>query len=101
MPALRVKLVNLIKPGTALGCDIDLTADDRLDPLCLTGPVKVDNTVHDTVVCDGAGGLAHGLHGLRQVPDTAGAVEEAVFRMDVQVDKGHVLYLLKIRLQKF
>ena len=89
MAALGVKLMELIEPGTALGGHIDLAADDGLDSLRLTGPVKVDNAVHNAVVGDGAGGLAHGLDNFGQIPDTARAVKEAVLRMDMQMDKGH------------
>ena len=75
MAALRVQLVDLVEPGPALGGDVHLAADDRLDPLRLAGAVKVHGTVHDAVVRDSAGGLAHGLHDAGQVPDAAGAVQ--------------------------
>ena len=83
MAALRVQLVDLVEPGPALGGDVHLAADDRLDPLRLAGAVKVHGTVHDAVVRDSAGGLAHGLHDAGQVPDAAGAVQQAVLRMDM------------------
>ena len=69
MAALRVELVDLVEPGAALGGHVDLAADDGLDALRLAGPVEVDDAVHDAVVRDGAGGLAHGLHDPRQLLD--------------------------------
>ena len=88
--AFRVKLVDLVKPGAALGGDINLAADNGLDPLRLTGPVKVNGAVHNPVVSDGTGGLPHGLYDPGQVPDTARAIQKAVLRMNMQMDKGHI-----------
>ena len=90
MAALRVELMDLIIPGAALRCDIDLTADKRLNPLCLTGSVKVNNAVHYPVVGNGAGGLPHGLHNFGQVSNAAGTVQKTVLRMDMQMDKRHI-----------
>ena len=81
MTALGIELMDLVEPGPALGCDVDLTADDGLDPRRLAGPVEIDDAVHDAVIRDGAGGLAHALDDLRQVLDAAGAVQEAKLRM--------------------
>ena len=83
MTALGVEFMDLVEPGAALGRHVHFTADNGLDPLRLAGPVKVDDAVHDAVVRDGTGGLAHVLHHLGQVPDAAGAVQQAVFRMDM------------------
>ena len=84
VPGLRVQLIGLIQPG-APG-HIYLAADDRMDALGLAGPVKVDGAVHNAVVRDGHRRLAQ----LRQVPDAAGAVQQAVLRVDVQMGKGHI-----------
>ena len=81
MAALGVELMDLVEAGPALRGHVDLAADDGLDALHLAGPVKVDGAVHDAVVRDGTGGLAHVFHDLRQVLDTAGAVQQAVLRM--------------------
>ena len=96
MAALRVQLVDLVEPGPALGGDVHLAADDRLDPLRLAGAVKVHGTVHDAVVRDSAGGLAHGLHDAGQVPDAAAAVQKAELGMDMEMDKRHSMFLSKI-----
>ena len=83
MAAFGVELVDLVEPGAALGRHVDLAADDGLDALRLAGPVEVNDAVHNAMVRDGAGGLPHGLHHAGQVLDAAGAVQEAVFRMDM------------------
>ncbi|MPN04411.1 hypothetical protein SDC9_151649 [bioreactor metagenome] len=83
MAALRIELVLLVKPGPSSGRDIDLAADDGLDARVLAGAVKVDHTVHDPVVRDGAGGLAHLLQDSRQLLNAARAVQQAELRMNV------------------
>ena len=81
--------MNLVGEAAPLRRDVDLAADDGLDPLRLAGPVKVHRAVHNSVVRDGAGGLAQFFYDFRQVPDAARAVQKAVLRMDMQVDEGH------------
>src|SRR5207247_10844158 len=48
--------------------------------------VELDGAVHHAVVREPEGGLAEGGGALREAVDLAGAVEERVLRMDVQVD---------------
>ena len=88
MTGFGVQLIGFVQPG-APG-HIHLAADDRVDALGLAGPVKVDGAVHNAVVRDGHRRLAQLLHQLRQVPDAAGAVQQAVLRVDVQMGKGHI-----------
>ena len=83
MAALGVKFMHFFKPGAASGRHIHLAADDGLDPLRFAGAVEVDGAVHDAMVRDGAGSLPHPLDHLGQVTDAAGAVQQAVFGMDV------------------
>ena len=83
MAALCVKFVDLVKPGAVLGRHIDFTADDGLDSLRLAGAVEINHTVHDAVVCNGAGRLAQLPDRPGQVPDAAGAVQQAELRMDM------------------
>ena len=83
MPALRVKLMNLIKSGTSRRCYIDFAANDGLDPLRLAGAVEIDRTVHDTVVRNGTGSLSHVFDDFGQVLDSAGTIQQAVFRMNM------------------
>ena len=83
-----IQPVDLIEAGA--GGHIDLAADDGADALLFALLVEIDDTVHDTVIGDGDGGLAQGLGALDQPLDAAGAIEEAVFAVDVQMDKiGH------------
>ena len=89
MAALGVELMDLVGQAAALCRDVDLAADDGLNPLRLAGPVEIHRAVHDPVVRDGTGGLPHFFYDFRQVPDTARAVQKAVLRMNMQMNKGH------------
>ena len=78
---------------------VDLTADDGLHALRHRLLVEVDDAVHRTVVRDGDGRHALLLDGGDQLLDAARAVEEAVFRVDVQMherccssDGNHLIY---------
>ena len=83
-----IQPVDLIEAGA--GGHIDLAADDGADALLFALLVEIDDAVHDTMIGDGDGGLAQGLGALDQPLDAAGAIEEAVFAVDVQMDKiGH------------
>ena len=83
----RVVLVYLV--GALPGGHIHLAADDGLDPLRLARLVEVHHAVHDAVVGDGHGALAQLLHPLDQQGNAAGPVQQGIFGMDMQVDKGH------------
>ena len=83
MVVAGVELVDLLEPGTPPGSHVDLTADDGLNPSRLAGSVEVDHPVHAAVVGDGHRLLAHLLHPLHQLLDTAGAVQQRKFRMQV------------------
>ena len=82
---VAVDAVDLIKAGT--GGYIDLTADDRLDA-CGLGCIKKRHTaVHNAVIGDGAGRLPHGFEVVKQAVNTAGAVQQTVLGMHMQVGK--------------
>ena len=68
---------------------IHLAADDRMDPLRLAGAVKVDHAVHDAMVGQRARGLPQLCHTVHQLFDTAGAVQQAVFAVDMQMCKWY------------
>ena len=87
MAGLGIKLVLLVETGAA--GHIHLAADDGMDALRLTGAVEIDGAVHGAVVRDGAGSLPHLFDQFGQVTDAAGAVQQAIFRMDVKVSKRH------------
>ena len=90
MAGFGIKFMHLIKARTA--GHIDLAADDRMDTLRLTGAVKINGAVHGTVVRDRHRRLPHLLDQLRKVTDTAGAVEQAIFRMNMEMCKRHTVY---------
>ena len=73
--------------GHGAGCHIDLAADDGLNARRLGSAVEVDNAIHDAVVRNCHGGLSQLGSTLDQLPDTAGAVEQAVFRMHMKMYK--------------
>ena len=87
---VAVDAVDLVKP--AAGGHIDLAADDRPDAGRLGRIVKLDTAVHDAVVGDGHSILAKLLQTRKQPVDAAGAVEQAVFGMQVQVGKLSCLF---------
>ena len=79
MVGVVVQSVNLVRhPASG---NVDLAADDGLDPGGLGGLVKIDTAVHDAVVGDGDGGLAQLLHPVHQVIDAAGPVQQAILTM--------------------
>src|SRR5205085_9318326 len=57
-----------------------------LDPVFPARLVELHGAVHHAVVGEPEGGLPEGRGALREVVDLAGAVEERVLRVDVQVD---------------
>ena len=79
MVGVVVQPVNLIRhPPTG---NVDLAADDGLDPGGLGGLIKIDTAVHDAVVGNGNGTLAQFLHPLHQAVNAASPIQEAVFTM--------------------
>ena len=81
-------VVHAVDPvGHGAGRHIDLAADDGLDARRLGRAVKVNDAVHDAVVRDRHGGLSQLGSPLDKLPDAAGAVEQAVFRMHMKVYK--------------
>ena len=80
---VAVDAVDLVKAGA--GGDIDLAADDGADARGNGGVIKLHTAVHDAVVGDGDGGLAQLLDAVEQFVDAAGAVQQAVLCVQVQV----------------
>ena len=86
----------LVKAGT--GGEIHLTADDGLDALPSAGFPECHCTVKDTVVGQGHGVMPALLGAGGQLRQAAGAVQQAVFTVQVQVDKSsHGMALLSGR----
>ena len=68
--------------------DVDLTADDRLDPRVLAGFVEVDGAVHDAVVREADRGHLELRGAAHHRLDAAGAIEQRVLGVIVEVDEG-------------
>ena len=74
--------------------DVHLAADDGLYPRLATGAVERDSAVHDAVVGHGKRCLSQLLGAERQRRDTTRAVKQAVFAVDMKMNKGHDRLLL-------
>ena len=68
---------------------INFTAKDGANAFRLTGPVKVDDTVHNTVVRDGRAVHAQFFNTLYIFFYLVGTVQQTVFRMDMKMCKCH------------
>ena len=71
--------------------EVGLEADDRLDPVLLAGLVEVDGAVHHAVVGEAQRRLPQLGGAGRHRVDLAGAVEQRVLAVGVEVDGGGVL----------
>ena len=80
---VAVNAVDLIKAGA--GGNIHLTANDRLDARGFGCIIKGNAAVHNAVVGNGNGGLAQLFDMVKQAVNTAGAIQQAVLSMQVQV----------------
>ncbi len=80
-----------VKPGP--GRHIDLTADNRLNSRIFTGTVKVDHAVHHAMVRNRQTVHSQRLRLGRQLRNLAGTVQQAVFRMHMQMCKRHFFLL--------
>jgi hypothetical protein len=69
------------------GRDVELAADDRLDPRLLRGEVEVDATEEVAVVGERDRRKAKLARAVDQLLELRGAVEEAVLRVNVEVDE--------------
>lgn len=69
--------------------DVDLAADDGLDPGGFGGFIKVNTAVHHAVVGDGTGGHAKRLDALDELWNAARAVQQGIFRVQMQVGETH------------
>ena len=77
-----------------IGADIHFAADDRMNARLLTGGVELHRAVKHAVIRTGAGVHAQLLHAPDQPPDAARAVQQAVFRVQMQMRKRHCPFLL-------
>ena len=67
--------------------EIDFAADERLHAFGFGGVEKIDRPEQHAVVGQRHGGLAQLRHAADQAVDAAGAVEQAVVAVDMQVDE--------------
>ena len=72
-----------------VAADVDLAADDGLDARILHGGIEVDAAVHHAVVGDGTGGHAKRLDALDELWNAARAVQQGIFRVQMQVGETH------------
>ena len=70
--------------------NIHLAADDRVDAPLPGGLIKVHHPIHDPVVGDGAAVHAQALNLIQQRFNAAGAVQQAIFGMQMQMGKHGV-----------
>ena len=87
---IPVLTVNGLPVKSRSGGDVHLAADDRFDPRRAGRTVKIDHTVHDTVIGDRHAVHAEFLRPGRQLSDFTGSVQKTVLCMDVQVCKCHL-----------
>jgi hypothetical protein len=67
--------------------EVEFAADERFDALGLGLVVELDRAVEIAVVREGQGLHAEGGGAVHQAVDAAGAVEQAVVAMDVEMDE--------------
>ena len=70
---------------------IDLAAKDWLDSLCPRLPVKIDHTVHNTMVRDGSTVHPQLFHPRHILFYLIGPVQQTVLRVYMQMYKIHIL----------
>ena len=75
-----------VKP--AARCDIDLATENRFEVFGQHGIVEIDHAVHRAMVGDRTSLHAQFSQTTRQVTQTDGSVQQAVFSVQVQVRKG-------------
>ena len=84
----QVVALDLAVAHVAVVDEVGLEAQQRLDVVLLGGLVELDGAVHDAVVGQADGRLIEGRGALGELADVAGAVEQRVLGVDVQVRDG-------------
>ena len=85
----------LVKAGG--GGNVDLAPDDGLDARLAAGLIEGDSTVENAMVGQRHGVMPAGLDPRGQIGDAAGTVEQAVFTVQMQMDKSAHGVLLSSR----
>ena len=87
---MAVSLVEIrISVKTRARCRIDLTADDRSDSGLPRSPIKIHDAEHGAVIRNGERIHTQLSGPFHQSFDARGSVEQAVFRMNMQMCKAH------------
>ena len=79
-------VADLLLDRVAVVDEVGLEADDRLDPVLAAGLVEVDGAVHHAVVGEAERGLSELRGAGRHRVDLAGAVEQRVLAVGVEMD---------------
>ena len=87
MIGIIIYLVDPVRHGP-LG-QINLTANNRLDPGGFRRLVEINTAVHDPMIGNGNGRLTQLLDPVHHAADTASAVQKTVFRMNMKMYKTH------------
>ena len=69
--------------GNGAAGHIDLTANNRLDTGSFCRLIEIDTAIHNAMVGNGNGGLSQFLDPVHHTADAAGAIQEAVFCMNM------------------
>ena len=75
-------------PAVAIGLgDVDFAANDWFDTCFLSRYIKINNTVHGSVVSDSKAVHAQLFGPGNKLADAAHAIEQAIFSVDVEVSE--------------
>ena len=93
MAALGIVFMYLVQMGA--GSDVYLASNDGLNPFGLGFLIKINDTVHSPVVCNGHSSLPQFYGGIYQLGDTSCPIQQTVFTMHMQMNKSaHCVILL-------
>jgi len=70
-----------VKPG--IGSYIDLASENRIDPLLTCLPIKIDHSVHDSVIRNCRTVHPQLFHSCNILFDLVRAIQKTVLRMDM------------------
>ena len=89
------EVIALVADGVRLQvvAQVGLEAEDRLDPVLLARLGELDGAVHDAVVGQPESGLPKFRCPRGESVDLAGAVEQRVLAVDMEVDDAHALMI--------
>ena len=87
-------VARLLLDRVAVLDEVGLEPNDRLDPVLAAGLVEVDGPVHHAVIGEAKGGLTELCGTRRHRLDLAGAIEQRVLTVGVQVGGGEGAHCL-------